>query len=243
MTFKISATILMGLITVASTGCSPAESTTQTNRVSPQPTSQPHTQEPAAGEAPDSKVAHHETVTLDLPDSPCCCESPQPGSSLTRVDQLSLQIPDVPLVDQLNRPIRSEALFGNDGPVVVQFFFTTCTTLCPVLTGSMAGMQEKVTDGQTRFISISIDPQNDTPDQLKSFAENFEPGDNWYLVTGHEADISRIQKAFNAFQQNKMQHQPLTFIRATPSSSWTRLDGLIGAEALHQEFQKSLQLQ
>ena len=74
-------------------------------------------------------------------------------------------------------------------------------------------------------MSISIDPEQDTPERLKAYAAHFEAGPEWQHYTGTvEASIA-AQRAFNVFRGDKMNHTPVTFMRAAPGQPWLRIDG------------------
>jgi protein SCO1/2 len=77
---------------------------------------------------------------------------------------------------------------------VIDFFFTTCPTICPIMSSQMARLQAGIEDrglaGDVRLISHSVDPENDTPSKLKAYGERL--GQNpeiWTLLTGNKEDI------------------------------------------------------
>lgn len=83
--------------------------------------------------------------------------------------------------------------------VVANFIFTNCPTVCPVLTGHMAGLQKRFADKPgVHLLSFSVDPKNDTPQVLKAYGESFEqdPG-RWTFLTGEFGDIATaVEKGF-----------------------------------------------
>ncbi|MFZ3588732.1 SCO family protein [Bacillus sp. DJP31] len=83
--------------------------------------------------------------------------------------------------------------------LVVDFIFTNCETVCPPLTNNMSKLQEmaKEKELEVEFVSFSVDPENDTPEKLVSFAEQFEVDfTNWHFLTGYS------QKEIEAFAQD-----------------------------------------
>ena len=77
---------------------------------------------------------------------------------------------------------------------VVDFFFTNCTSICPMLSSQMARLQHAVkSEGineQVVFLSHTVDPKNDTPEALKAYANRMDADfSNWNFVTGNEEDI------------------------------------------------------
>src|SRR5215472_506696 len=76
--------------------------------------------------------------------------------------------PDVTLVDQAGKRVRLADELAAGDPVLLQFVFTTCSTICPVLSGTFAAVQETLP--RARLLSISIDPEVDTPARLAEYA-------------------------------------------------------------------------
>jgi cytochrome oxidase Cu insertion factor (SCO1/SenC/PrrC family) len=145
-------------------------------------------------------------------------------------------IPDVTLVDQDGAAFRLAAELGRPGPVVLQFIFTTCATVCPALSGTLAAAQERLPG--VRLLSISIDPEEDTPARLAGYARRFGAGPRWRLLTGRLEDVIAVERAFDAYRGNKMRHEPLTFARAAPGRPWLRLDGLLTGGELAAEVRQ-----
>lgn len=162
-----------------------------------------------------------------------------PAQRYTRTLAL-YQAPDVTLVDAAGGEVDLAAELEREGPVLLQFIFTTCPAVCPALSGLFAAAQERLGDelAGVRMISISIDPEHDTPPRLADYARRFRAGPRWRFLTGDLADVAAVQKAFAAYRPNKMQHQPLTFLRAAPSEPWVRLDGFLSAAELVDEVRR-----
>lgn len=130
---------------------------------------------------------------------------------------------------------KSFAEFVGEGrPVVVNFIYTTCTAICPPMTRVFAEVQERLGAEResVRLISVSIDPEQDTPRRLKAYGAQYGAVAPWVFLTGSEAASTSIQQAFNVFRPDKMGHTPVTFIRRQPGESWIRLDGIASAERI-----------
>lgn len=150
-------------------------------------------------------------------------------------------IPDVNLVDVDGTPVSLRAGLGGDEPVMLNFIFTSCTAICPVMSATFRQVQEGLGDerSKVRMVSISIDPENDTPARLKEYAARFQAGSQWRMLTGSLADSIAVQRAFDAFRGDKMNHEPVTFLRAGgPDQPWVRLDGLASASDIIDEYHK-----
>ncbi len=154
------------------------------------------------------------------------------------------QVPDVTLVDQNDAKVRLKPLLTQspDKPVFVQFVFTSCTTICSLLGAVFANFQKKYGPEakDIRFVSVSIDPEHDTPEKLKKFLARFDAGPNWTFVTGSREDIKSVGVAFEAWVENKMSHTPLTFMWSPREKKWLRLTGFISASELVDEYRQAL---
>ena len=152
----------------------------------------------------------------------------------------SYDVPDVTLTDMNGARVPLASALAYDGPVFLQFIFTTCPTICPVMSSTLSSAQEKLGPdaARVRMISISIDPEQDTPERLRDYARKFKAGPQWVFLTGGLEQIVAVQKSFDAYRGNKMRHEPLTFMRAARGKSWVRLDGLLSATQLIEEYRR-----
>jgi protein SCO1 len=127
----------------------------------------------------------------------------------------------------------------DDGkPVILNFIYTTCTAICPVMSQIFAEVQNRLGDdkGNVQMVSISIDPEQDTAPRLAEYAKRYAAGPQWRFYTGTlEASIA-VQKAFNAYRGDKMNHLPLTLIRSAPGKPWVRMDGFATPDDIVREF-------
>ncbi|AEG02632.1 SCO family protein [Methylomonas methanica] len=162
-----------------------------------------------------------------------------------QVSTANYELPDVSLINADGDDVSLRQLLNSEGPVVLQFVFVTCSTICPILSASLASAQtdiDKLSNGKQRLISISIDPEQDTPEQLRTYAKRFKAGGNWHFLTGNPDDIKTVLKAFDASYagNNKMYHLSLTFMRPAPRSAWRRINGLLGKQELVAEYAQML---
>jgi protein SCO1 len=101
-----------------------------------------------------------------------------------------VMVPSWTLTDQNGQPFGKTDLLGK--VVIADFFFTSCPSICPKLTGAMKEIYERFKDkqDQVHFVSITVDPETDTPDVLKNFmTKNGIDFSNWHSLTGSHADI------------------------------------------------------
>lgn len=175
----------------------------------------------AAQQAVDPHAAHRAAMN-------------NPGYTVSTNDYT---IPDVQLIDADGSTAALSAIFESDEPIALNFIFTTCTTICPVMTATFAQMQRQLGDkaDQVRLVSISIDPEFDRPDVLKTYAEQFRAGGNWTFLTGDSPDIEKVLRSFDSYAGSKMNHKAVTLLKRPDSPSWIRIDGLASGESLARE--------
>jgi protein SCO1/2 len=117
------------------------------------------------------------------------------------------------------------------GPVVLNFVFTSCSAICPIQGRVFAELQGKAGPG-LRLVSISIDPLNDTPQRLRDYARQIGARSGWRFYTGTPDTSAAAERAFDVYRGNKMNHAPVTFVRARAGAPWQRVDGLASADQL-----------
>ena len=154
----------------------------------------------------------------------------------------SYAIPELSLIDIDNNKVLLSKTLGEEGPVILNFIFTTCTTICPILSATFSQVQRKLGDKEknVRMISVTIDPEQDTPERLKEYAGRFKAGTDWQFLTGSIDDIIATQKAFDAYRGDKMNHIPLTFLRSKTDGQWVRLEGFASAAEVVAEYRQHL---
>ena len=110
------------------------------------------------------------------------------------------KVPDFSFVNQNNDTITNEDLLGK--VYVIDFFFTTCPTICTPMSINMAKIVEALKDKKDfQAVSISIDPKNDTPAVLKEYASRYVKNDSsWHFLTGDKAEIYKLSlEGFSAY--------------------------------------------
>lgn len=150
-------------------------------------------------------------------------------------------IPDVVLVNQNGSKVRLQSIMQSGEPVIVDFVFGTCTTICPILSAGFANLQQKLgADAKkVHLISFSIDPENDTPKVMKEYLKRYRAKPGWDFLTGSRADIDKVMYAFNAYISNKMYHYPLTIIKPAGETNWIRIYGLLSSSEFMTECNKA----
>ena len=147
----------------------------------------------------------------------------------------TVAIPDVVVMDQNGNKVHFYSDLIKGRTVAVDFIFTTCTTICPPLTANFAKIQKSLIEqGKTgvRLISVSVDPEVDTPEKMKNYAEMFHAQPGWTFVTGTRTSLEQIWRAFSINASVKLDHPATVVIGNDATHSWTYASGLASAGKL-----------
>lgn len=109
------------------------------------------------------------------------------------------KVPDFKFVNQDGDTITNDSLLGK--VYVIDFFFTTCPTICTPMSINMAKISEALESQQDfRTISITIDPDHDQPAVLKEYAAKYDANDHWQFLVGDKDDTYKLSReGFNAY--------------------------------------------
>ena len=151
--------------------------------------------------------------------------APKPGAA-----QVSLT--DTALLDQDGKARRLKSDVVGDRIVVVDFIYTTCTTICPVISATFADVQKRLGDSVGRdvgLVSISVDPARDTPAALKAYGEKVGAGAGWTWLTGKPQDVDSVLKGLGAYVGSPDQHPSMVLVGDGRTGQWTRFFGFPSA--------------
>lgn len=134
-------------------------------------------------------------------------------------------LPDVTVQTESGAKVAFADLL-RDRTVAINFIFTSCPTVCPIMGASFGRVQKLLGDRDVTLISVSVDPETDTPARLTEWSKRFGAGPGWTLVTGSQRDIDLLLKAFGVFTADPVSHSPSAFIADTRRGVWRKVDGL-----------------
>jgi protein SCO1/2 len=156
----------------------------------------------------------------------------------TSISQVNYDVPTVRLVRDDGMAVSLTDELNDGRPVILNFIYTTCTTVCPVTSHTFEQLQEMLGEERNKvhMISISIDPEQDTPERLAAYARKYEAAPQWHFYTGTNEASLTAQRAFDVYRGDKMNHSPVTLLRAAPGKSWLRIEGFASAEDLLREY-------
>jgi protein SCO1 len=167
-----------------------------------------------------------------------------PPVSTTNRFAADYMIPDVRLIRQDGAVVKLGEELNDGRPVVLSFIYTSCTTVCPLISHTLSQLQSKLGGQRDRvhLVSITIDPEQDNPARLREYAKTFDAGPEWQHYTGTLAASQAVQRAFDVYRGNKMDHAPATLIRPAPGARWIRIEGFATADQLFAELSDLSQL-
>lgn len=140
---------------------------------------------------------------------------------------------DIPLRDQNGKEVRlySDLIAGKT--VIVNSFFATCSGSCPVMTGTFRKIQTDLGDRLGRdvhLISITVDPETDTPEQLRRFAKEAGAKPGWSFVTGERENVNLALRKLGLSTDVKENHTAVVIIGNEPKGVWRKAFGLAPAD-------------
>ncbi|WP_028623231.1 SCO family protein [Pseudomonas sp. Ant30-3] len=156
-------------------------------------------------------------------------------------ESAQVKFADVALVDQSGKAVRLEKDLVTDKIVVMSFIYTSCTTVCPVVSSIMGKVQKQLgarVGSEVQLVSISIDPQRDDPKRLNDYARAFQNGPGWSWLTGSTQSVNATLKGLGSFSGDFKSHQPLILVGDGNSRHWTRYYGFTDPAVLSREVEK-----
>ena len=142
--------------------------------------------------------------------------------------------PNVPLRTHDGRSVRFYDDLVKGKKILINFTYTNCEQTCPLTTANLRKVQAMLGDrmGKDIFIvSLSLDPDRDTPETLKMYAEHNGVGPGWILATGSRHDIDSIRRRLGLYDNPDFtQHMGLLTFGNEPEGKWAATYALDKAE-------------
>jgi protein SCO1/2 len=139
-------------------------------------------------------------VVVALAQGGCHHENGDSQTPVARVEPAPRAVENFTLIERSGQPFESDSLRGQVW--VASFFFVTCPGICLKMNQTIADLQKEL-DPEVRFVSITVDPDHDTPENLRAYADRLGANDHWLFLTGSLRDIKDI--ANDSFQVSAAQ--------------------------------------
>jgi len=137
------------------------------------------------------------------------------------------------LVTQNEKTVRFYDDILKDKVVLINFIYTDCKHACPLNSQTFSVIQNLLADkmeSRVRLISISVDPENDTPATLREFSEKFIPGPGWKFLTGKKENIEAVMRKLGPYNPDIEGHSPLFIMGNVKTGHWRRMRGNVSPE-------------
>ena len=142
---------------------------------------------------------------------------------------------DVELLTQDGEKVRFYSDVLKNKVVVINTFFTTCTSICPPMNRNFEKIQNALGErlGKDVFlVSISVDPETDTPTRLKEYGRRFHARPGWMFLTGKKENVDWALYKLGQYVETKDNHTSIFIIGNEPKGLWKKAMGLAKAEEL-----------
>lgn len=177
-----------------------------------------------------------ETRLADINRERVASLSPEPVASATGY-RASAKFPNATLMDQHGRQLKFYDDIVKDHPICLNVFYTRCQGSCPGTTQKMRSLRHRLKDEfgfKMRFISISLEPDVDTPKELQDYMTLFEIENDpalpeWLFLTGQPEDIESLRRAFGLYERDpeldrdKTQHAATLTFGNDRTNRWAAL--------------------
>jgi protein SCO1 len=138
------------------------------------------------------------------------------------------RIPDVLMTDQDGRAVRFLSDVLQQRTAVISFIYTSCRTTCPLIGATVAAVTEHLQKDNTNLaiVSVSVDPNYDTPARLLAWRKEYGDFPQWILLTGSKREVDPLLRALGAYSANLEDHQNILLVGPDAAGKWTRMDSL-----------------
>ena len=159
------------------------------------------------------------------------------GCALQGQDQpapVALSVPDIEVVNQYGQHVRFNSQVVEGRVAIVTGFFTSCSSMCPFTQEKLAQVAKLLGPRMGKdvvIISVSVDPENDTPARMKEWGEKFHIGSGWTLLSGKRTEVDTLLKSLGLFVELRQRHQSALMI-GNSTAGWVRISSWTPSEKL-----------
>lgn len=153
--------------------------------------------------------------------------------------------PNMPLVTQDGKAVKFYDDLIKDRVVLIHFMFTTCQSICPPMVENLRKVQQILQPALgdelgKRFLilSISVDPETDTPAVLKAYADRRGVGPGWLFLTGKRADVETLLAKLGEEYKDKFRHSGMALIGSDAARSFKKVFAMAPPEELAETMRK-----
>lgn len=156
-------------------------------------------------------------------------------SNLHNEDKDESYFTNVVLVNQFGEEKRLYADLIKDKIVIINPFFAACKGVCPVMNSNMEKIQNHVGEKlgkEVVMLSITVDPENDTPAVLKDYAKGYHAKPGWHFLSGDEENVDFALSKLGKKVENKEAHDSIILVGNMHTRLWKKVNGLASIESI-----------
>jgi cytochrome oxidase Cu insertion factor (SCO1/SenC/PrrC family) len=163
--------------------------------------------------------------------------NPQTDFQAYTAHALRQHFPNIVLTNQDDKKVRLYDDVIKGKIVVIQFMFSNCERLCPMVTPNLVKVQkelEKQSPGKVNIVSISVDPDHDTPAVLKAYAKKFHVQPGWQFLTGRRQDIDWLRRELGLYypEDQQFEHMNMLTVGREATGQWFTIRALNNPEVI-----------
>ena len=150
-------------------------------------------------------------------------------TSATKTRDGAAYFPNHILLTQDNQPVRFYDDLLKNKIVLINFVFTTCKGACSPMTANLAKVQQQLgkhLGKEIVMLSLSVDPETDTPAALKKYAENFKAQPGWYFLTGKKENLDWVLYKLGGYVKDKNEHGLKLIVGNEATGEWLKLHAM-----------------
>ena len=184
-------------------------------------------------------VAPYAGVAGTVPEVPVAPVAPSVDEAAAE-EKARKYFTDLEVIDQNGNKLHfySDVLKGR--VVLINFIFTNCQDYCPMVTQKLIQTRNhmvEVVKDEVWYVSISIDPERDTPEAMKAFANKQGVDESrWVFLTGDKQNLDFIVKRLGQYTQDVESHSTLMLAGNTITRHWTRVMPMVPPDGIAQQM-------
>ena len=152
-----------------------------------------------------------------------------------------VELHDRQLLDQDGKKVKFVSDIIGDNIVVIDFMYTSCTAICPVISAIFTQVQGKLGDemGQgVSLVSMTVDPIRDTPKRLKAFSKKHGAKEGWVWLTGKKRVVDEVLDGLGAYTTNFEDHPAMVLVGDGRTGEWSRFFGFPNPDRIVKEVER-----
>jgi len=155
--------------------------------------------------------------------------------------RVSIRLENLQLLDQHNQAVRFAEQVVGDQLIALSIFYSSCTTVCPVIAEIFAQVQQRLgarLGEEVQLVFLSVDPTQDTPRRLAAHARKFDAGAGWTWLTGQKLAVDDVLNGLGLYTADYTEHPAAVLIGDGRSGQWSRFYGFPSATQIVAELER-----